>query len=121
LLNSSEKPVGAIDISDGLSSELWHLARQSGCALRVDAERLPLHPALSARAPSVSLGHALHGGEEYQLLFTGDFSPVELESLRAVAPISEIGIAEAGEGVFVREGRETRPLTARGYQHGGEK
>jgi thiamine-monophosphate kinase len=120
-LNRADKPIAAIDISDGLSSELWHLARQSGCSLRMDFERLPLHPALSALSSANSRAHALHGGEEYQLLFTGDLSSVELEQLRSVARITEIGIAEAGEGVYLHEHGTSLPLAAGGYQHGGER
>jgi thiamine-monophosphate kinase len=117
LLNGADRPIGAIDISDGLSSELWHLSRQSGCALHLDAEKIPLHPALAARPFAAARDHALHGGEEYQLLFTGTFSPAELERLRRVTPVTEIGVAAAGEGVFIREGREERPLEAGGYKH----
>jgi thiamine-monophosphate kinase len=121
-LNSADKPVAAIDVSDGLSSELWHLARQSGCALSVDVERLPLHPALSSLSslsPFEARAHALHGGEEYQLLFTGDFSPADLQRLRAVTAITAIGTAEAGEGVQLHEQGAVRPLEAGGYKHGG--
>jgi thiamine-monophosphate kinase len=117
LLASFRREVAAIDVSDGLSSELAHLARASGCALRVDAGSLPAHPALAGLAPADARDCILHGGEEYQLLFTGAFTPAELEALRTVAPIAEIGEAFAGEGVFLRENGIEAPLPARGWSH----
>lgn len=112
--------IAAIDLSDGLSSELWHLARQSGCALTIDADALPAHPglALLAHLPRAQAReYVLHGGEEYQLLFTGTFTAAELASLRALASITEIGTVGEGEGVFLTEGGETRALRAGGFTH----
>src|SRR5579863_9181982 len=53
----------AIDLSDGLSTDLNHLCAESGVAAVVDASSLPLHP-------GATLQQALHGGEDYELLFT---------------------------------------------------
>jgi thiamine-monophosphate kinase len=117
---SDSKAIGALDISDGLSSEAWHLARQSGCALVLDPGKIPLHPALAGFSAARKRDYALHGGEEYQLLFTGEFSPEELESMRRAAPVTEIGVVEAGEGVFLREDGATHPLASGGYSHGGK-
>ncbi len=112
--------IAAIDLSDGLSSELWHLARQSGCALTIDYDALPVHPgvALLADLPRAQArSYLLHGGEEYQLLFTGTFTAAELAGLRALASITEIGVVGEGEGVFLTEGGETRALPAGGFTH----
>src|SRR5690606_33866864 len=116
-LNRASRPVACIDISDGLSSELWHLARRSGCTLRIDATTLPVHPALAARPFDAVREHLLHGGEEYQLLFTGEFSADDLERLRALCAVTEIGEVLAGEGVSHVENGETKPLAARGWTH----
>src|SRR5258706_412783 len=63
-----------IDISDGLSTDLWHLLEESGCGAVIHAASLPIaHCVLSlAGIDSAldSLDLALHGGEEYELLFT---------------------------------------------------
>jgi thiamine-monophosphate kinase len=53
----------AIDLSDGLSTDLAHLCDESGVAAEVDAAALPIHPA-------ATLAQALDGGEDYELLFT---------------------------------------------------
>lgn len=66
--------VGAMmDVSDGLSSELHHLAKESGVGFIIDEEKIPLHPALVLQAKKQGLPPtqlALSSGEEYELLFT---------------------------------------------------
>ncbi len=117
-LSALGKPIGAIDISDGLSSELWHLARQSGFAFRVEWSKLPIHPTLRDWGDAGEIRRfVLDGGEEYQLLFTGDFSASELGGLRSVAPISEIGVVEKGDGVFLGEEGRISALPAGGFSH----
>ncbi|HTB33687.1 MAG TPA: thiamine-phosphate kinase, partial [bacterium] len=62
-----------IDISDGLASEAWHLSRESGVALSLDLDALPLAPGVEALARLLRrdpLDFALNGGEDYELLFT---------------------------------------------------
>jgi thiamine-monophosphate kinase len=121
LAQKSGRDSAAIDVSDGLSSELAHLARQSGCALCIEAESLPAHPSLGPRwadlDPAAREG-VLNGGEEYQLLFTGDFSDEDLDQLRIVTKITEIGVVSAGEGVTIVEAGVARPLPSKGYEHG---
>lgn len=61
----------AIDISDGLASDLAHVCDASGCGALVDVESLPLSPALGALfAPDAALRLALSGGDDYELCFT---------------------------------------------------
>jgi thiamine-monophosphate kinase len=78
----------AIDISDGLSTDLDHLCRESGLAATVDASAIPIHPL--AQNPRESLKLALNGGEDYELLFTA--SPnVRIPRQIAGVPIACIG------------------------------
>jgi thiamine-monophosphate kinase len=60
----------AMDISDGLVADLRHVCKASGVAARLDAERIPFHPAVLRAFPERGLALALAGGEEYELLFT---------------------------------------------------
>jgi thiamine-monophosphate kinase len=61
-----------IDLSDGLSTDLTHLCEESHLAARISANALPLHRLTHALSPSAALHAALHGGEDYELLFTAD-------------------------------------------------
>jgi thiamine-monophosphate kinase len=116
------RPAAAIDISDGLSSELWHLSRQSRCRLTVEWGKLPY----DAGQDGIPGGgewkdRVLHGGEDYQLLFTGDFSEAELSVLSRAAGadgIHEIGRVASGEGVGILDENGTeRELQAAGWSH----
>jgi thiamine-monophosphate kinase len=61
----------AIDVSDGVASEAWHLARASGVAIRVDTGRLPLDAAAVVLfGEAQARQFAVSGGEDYQLLFS---------------------------------------------------
>jgi thiamine-monophosphate kinase len=70
----SRLATAAIDISDGLSTDLDHLCEESGLAAVIDAAALPLHPLAVLAAErgwtASAQGLALHGGEDYELLFT---------------------------------------------------
>ena len=73
-LASARKANAAIDLSDGLSTDLLHVCEESGLAAELDAAAIPIHPlALQAESdgwvPS-AIALALHGGEDYELLFT---------------------------------------------------
>ncbi len=73
----------AIDISDSLSTDLAHLCEESRVAAEINAALLPIHPA-------ATLAHALHGGEDYELLFTAAPSARIPHSIAGV-PITRIG------------------------------
>ncbi len=103
----------AIDLSDGLSTDLAHLCEESRVAAEVDAGLLPLD--LGA-----SLTQALHGGEDYELLFT---APAAVRLPRAIAgvPVSQIGrIVKATKGhplVTLLSPQGTEVLERRGWEH----
>jgi len=113
-----------IDISDGLASEAWHLSRESGVALELVAEAVPLPTGLNAVARSLGrrpLDMALHGGEDYELLFTVPKRAIGLVEAKMAHYTSctphRIGTVVAGKGVRLRQGKAIKPLRDGGYEH----
>jgi len=104
-LREKLRAASAIDLSDGLSLDLRRVCLASG----VDAEIVA-----PPRFPGASLDQALHGGEEYELLFTvpaGTEVPDRFEGL----PLTRLGSIVRGEGGEVR--LDGKPLAALGYDH----
>jgi thiamine-monophosphate kinase len=103
----------AIDLSDGLSTDLAHVCTESGVAAEVDESQLPIHPA-------ANLTQALHGGEDYELLFTASPS-ARIPRAIAGVPVTRIGrILKSGKGrppVTLLTPRGPEPLAPRGWQH----
>ena len=113
-------PTSMIDISDGLSSELMHICKQSGTGCRIYEERLPLDYQTAAMAEELNLNVstcALNGGEDYELLFT---VPLTMnDTVSALDDIHVIGyITEADKGcaLITRDGGE-HVLQAQGWKH----
>lgn len=79
-----------IDISDGLSTDLAHLCRSSNVIAELEETAIPLHPLPSKLASAAALNAALHGGEDYELLFAAPAS-VRMPRQLAGAPITRIG------------------------------
>ena len=110
-------PVHAmIDLSDGLASDLWQLARASGVALRVHERDIPVAPAAGG------VWHALTDGEDFELLFA-----VPPRAARRVpgtighCPVTRIGsVVRRGAQVELvrRNGRRT-PVSPAGFRHFG--
>jgi thiamine-monophosphate kinase len=103
----------AIDLSDGLSTDLAHLCEESGLAADIDSESLPV----DARA---TVEQALHGGEDYELLFTAAPKTVVPSSLGGVM-VHAIGrMKKRGRGPLVEishpSGKRTA-LVAGGWEH----
>ena len=79
-----------IDLSDGLSTDLAHLCTASHVAAELDLARLPLHPLASTLDDRAQITALLHGGEDYELLFTAAPSTKIPRSI-ANTPITRIG------------------------------
>jgi thiamine-monophosphate kinase len=97
-----------IDLSDGLSTDLHHICEESGVGAEVLAEAIPCDRA-------ASLEQALHGGEDYELLFTtrpGRKVPKEI----AGVPVTRIGEI-ARSGVFLTRSGERKRLASGGWEH----
>ena len=110
-----------IDMSDGLSTDLAHLCTASGVSAEITASALPLHPLAEALAPEARMNAALHGGEDYELLFTARAStriPRKLAGV-AITPIGRIVAKKRTSAQLVlvdAEGRHT-PLEPHGWEH----
>jgi thiamine-monophosphate kinase len=111
----------AIDISDGLIADLGHLCKASGCGATIDVERVPVSAELlSLFPPQEALGHALGGGDDYELCFTAPPSrAAEVESALEAdgTPVRRIGALVAGQSVVCQRGGEPYTPPARGYRH----
>lgn len=103
----------AIDISDGLSTDLGHLCAESRVSAEITAQALPL-------APGASLEDALHGGEDYELLFTVRAGAKVPGRVRGI-PIHRIGRIvkrRAGQpGLVLIDASGPRPLKQQGWEH----
>lgn len=107
-----------IDVSDGLLQDLGHIATASGVSVRVEAERLPISPALREVFPEQALELALGGGEDYELVLIGPAGLVRACAGDAeLTVIGEVIAAEApGVQVVDASGREIE-LKRRGWDH----
>lgn len=105
----------AIDISDGLSTDLTHLCEESGVGALVREYSIPRGVSFQGS----SLHYALHGGEDYELLFTAPRTrrvPDKIAGVRITA-IGEI-TADARHRLFLTDSHgQRKPLIARGWQH----
>ncbi|HYP54419.1 MAG TPA: thiamine-phosphate kinase [Pyrinomonadaceae bacterium] len=111
-----------IDLSDGLSSDLAHLCRESGVGAAVEASLLPLDPHVRrAGTDADPLALALDGGEDFELLFTVP----PRRAARLPAELGGVTVTEIGEitddkhGLRLRQDGRTRPLRPTGFTHFG--
>ena len=118
LRDNGIKPTAMIDISDGLSSELMHICKQSGCGCRIFEKNIPIdyQTAVAAEEFNMNLTTcALNGGEDYELLFTvpiGDLS--KIENMDNVKLIGHITKKEFGNILVTRDNNEFE-LKAQGW------
>ncbi len=81
----------AIDISDGLISDLTHICQSSRVGARIEVDRLPVAPLVKANFGQESLELALSGGEDYELLFTASAGTIDKVTRAASCPVTVIG------------------------------
>ncbi len=100
-----------IDVSDGLSSDLGHICRESKVGARIYAERLPIHPDLAQYfSQNECFDFALNGGEDFELLFTVPRDQSNDVSETCIGEITEKGVEIVENGI-------ARPLFTKGFQH----
>jgi thiamine-monophosphate kinase len=118
LSDSDIVPTSMIDISDGLSSEILHLCKQSNVGCVLYEEKIPIAEDTRAAAFKFQIDPtacALSGGEDYELLFTmkqEDYDKITLnEQISVVGYITE---SEAGTTIITKGGNK-HPITAQGW------
>ena len=98
-----------IDVSDGFSVDLGHILEESGVSARIESQAIPC-------APDTNISLALHGGEDYELLFTGSGFPDRIQGV----PITRVGEVIESQGsneayLVTDSGEEI--LRKKGWQH----
>jgi thiamine-monophosphate kinase len=103
-----------IDLSDGLSADLDHICEESGVGAEIEAEAIP-RAQEKRRKTMVALESALHGGEDYELLFTSAAAiPHEVAGIR----VTRIGRTTRSTGMrLIGLGGKSRLLQVRGWEH----
>jgi thiamine-monophosphate kinase len=111
----------AMDVSDGLLGDLQKLCHASGVSATLELEQLPVSPVLAARFPPQQTERfILHGGDDYELLFTlppGSASAEQLRSLAESCGVHRIGSIGDGRGVSCLRGGKAVSIPAGGYDH----
>lgn len=112
-------PTAMMDISDGLSSELMHICKQSGVGCRVYEDRIPIDYQTALMAEELNMNlvtAALNGGEDYELLFTVPLSAHDkVAQIPGVREIGYITDADKGCALVGRDGQSEIPLKAQGW------
>lgn len=111
-------PTAMMDISDGLSSELLHICKQSNCGCRIYEKNIPIDYQTAVMAEEMNMNVttcALNGGEDYELLFTvpiGDYEKITaMEDIRLIGHITK---PELGVMLVTRDDNEFE-LKAQGW------
>lgn len=112
------QPTSMMDVSDGLSSELLHICKDSNTGCRIYEDRIPIDYQTALMAEELNMNlvtAALNGGEDYELLFTVPLTDHEkVEKLKGVKTIGYITRPELGCAMITRDGSEF-PLKAQGW------
>lgn len=118
LVDAGIQPTAMMDISDGLSSELLHICKQSGVGCRIYEEHIPIDYQTAVMAEELNMNVstcALNGGEDYELVFTvpiGDHDKVA--AIEGVKLVGNITASELGYALIARDGNEFE-LKAQGF------
>ena len=110
----------AIDISDGLISDLGHICKASQVGARIEVDRVPIASAVKANFGDRALELALSGGEDYELLFTASTKVIDKIRATASCPITVIGEIVADKtGRITLVDRQGNPfrLDKKGWEH----
>lgn len=113
------RPTAMMDISDGLSSELLHICKQSKCGCTIYEERIPIDYQTAVMAEEFNMNVytcALNGGEDYELLFTIPLT--DFEKISAVKDVKVIGHITDSENVrvLITKDGQSFDLKAQGWQ-----
>lgn len=112
-------PTSMIDISDGLSSDMIHICKQSNVGCKIYSERIPIDAATSMGAEELGLEPltaALNGGEDYELLFT--IPVADHDKIKDNPSIKVIGhITDAAAGYNLESAGQLIELKAQGWGH----
>jgi thiamine-monophosphate kinase len=114
-------PTSMIDVSDGLTSEITHICKASGTGVLLEEALIPLHPQTYEKAALEfkidPMTAALHGGEDYELLFT--IHPADAEKIKYMMDVKIIGeILPASEGIRLQtKSGNFHNLNVRGWTH----
>jgi len=105
-----------IDLSDGLSTDLTHICEESGVGTDLVASQIP-RAAVGQRHRPVTLDAAVHGGEDYELLFTAP-ARKQVPATIAGVPIYRIGRITSGSGIVLAQaGGKKHTLKPAGWEH----
>lgn len=118
------RPTAMMDISDGLSSELMHICKQSNCGCRIYEKNIPIDYQTAVMAEELNMNVttcALNGGEDYELLFTVPIGDHEkIQQMDNVKLIGHITRPELGQMLVTRDNQEFE-LKAQGWNPLSEK
>jgi thiamine-monophosphate kinase len=118
LIEKGIKPSSMIDISDGLASEILHLAANSGYGFTVFFENIPIENLTLETATEFNLNpitSVMNGGEDYELLMT--FSQADFDKVKEIAELTPIGfVTEEKESWLVLNSGEKTKIIAQGWK-----
>ena len=111
-----------IDLSDGLAADLGHILKASDCGAIIDSESLKdCLPALSDLPEKHVIDAALHGGDDYELLFTvsaNKLLQLEQSWQQSFSPLTQIGEITKDDGLILKQGNGKHvKIAVAGYNH----